>query len=57
MDERLQQGARPNITGPAYAYDAGCDDPPDTEDPLDEKAMSYRRADGTHRQRRVPDFA
>lgn len=56
MDERLQQGARPNIAGPSYTCDAGCEDPPDTEDPLDERAMSYRRADGTHRQRRVPDL-
>jgi hypothetical protein len=56
MDERLQQGARPNIAGPSYTCDASCEDPPDTEDPLDERAMSYRRADGTHRQRRVPDL-
>lgn len=51
MNERLQGGARPNPAN--YAYD-GVYDEPDMEEPLDRSAMSYRRADGTHRQRRVP---
>jgi hypothetical protein len=55
LDARLQQGERPNVTAPSYCYDNG-DDSPDMEE-LDEKAMMYRRADGTHRQRRVPDLA
>ncbi|OCK80351.1 hypothetical protein K432DRAFT_297828 [Lepidopterella palustris CBS 459.81] len=61
MDERLQHGARPNVSGPSLGpslgYDGSCDDTPDIEDPIANAAMSYRRADGTHRQRRVPDLA
>ncbi|KAF2182712.1 hypothetical protein K469DRAFT_728341 [Zopfia rhizophila CBS 207.26] len=56
MTERLQQGARPNPSGPSYGYD-GTYDEPDMEEPMDRAAMSYRRADGTHRQRRVPDLS
>lgn len=51
VNERLQGGARPNPTN--YAYD-GVYDEPDMEEPMDRTAMSYRRADGTQRQRRVP---
>lgn len=54
MNERLQQGARPNASGAGY-YDGGFDEP-DMEEPMDRSAMSYRRADGTHRQRRVPEI-
>ncbi|KAF2688614.1 hypothetical protein K458DRAFT_149818 [Lentithecium fluviatile CBS 122367] len=53
VNERLQQGARPNPSGPGYGYDGGYEEP-DMEEPMDRSAMSYRRADGTHRQRRVP---
>lgn len=58
MDQRLQQGARPSSSSnepafPAYAFDAGVDD--DDGPGLDaDAAMSYRRADGTERRRRVP---
>ncbi|KAF2811692.1 uncharacterized protein BDZ99DRAFT_279359 [Mytilinidion resinicola] len=55
LDARLQHGERPNITAPPYGYDNN-DDSPDIEE-IDENAMMYRRADGTHRQRRVPDLA
>ena len=47
---RLTQGARPVIAGPGYTYDE-----PDMEEPMDRAAMSYRRADGTQRQRHVPE--
>ena len=55
MHERLQQGARPNPSNPSYGYDGGYDEA-DMEEPMDRSAMSYRRADGTHRQRRVPEL-
>ena len=55
LNERLTGGARPNVNAPPYgeygAYDEG-----DMEEPMDRAAMSYRRADGTHRQRRVPEL-
>jgi len=54
MNERLQQGARPNPGGP-YPYENNMDDP-DMEEPMDRSSMSYRRADGTQRLRRVPDL-
>ncbi|KAJ8106235.1 hypothetical protein OPT61_g9672 [Boeremia exigua] len=47
---RLTQGARPVLSGPGYTYDE-----PDMEEPMDRAAMSYRRADGTQRQRHVPE--
>lgn len=53
MNERLTQGARPNPTGAGYNYDE-CNSP-DMEEPMDRAAMSYRRADGTQRQRHVPE--
>jgi hypothetical protein len=56
MDQPLRHGARPLMTDaePKFSYgsDAGGDDDPST--PLDEAAMSYRRADGTERRRRIP---
>jgi hypothetical protein len=55
VNERLTQGARPNPSGAGYSYD-GCESP-DMEEPMDRAAMSYRRADGTQRQRHVPEVA
>jgi hypothetical protein len=59
MDQPLRHGARPSMSGvePKYPYsndsDGQCDD--DVSTPLDEAAaMSYRRADGTERRRRIP---
>lgn len=54
VNDRLQQGARPNPSASGYSYDGSYDEP-DMEEPMDRAAMSYRRADGTHRQRRVPE--
>ncbi|KAF2196365.1 hypothetical protein GQ43DRAFT_476388 [Delitschia confertaspora ATCC 74209] len=56
MAERLQHGARPNVSGPAYGYDPSYEEA-DVEETFDKAAMSYRRADGTHRQRRVPEIS
>ncbi|KAF2016507.1 hypothetical protein BU24DRAFT_203095 [Aaosphaeria arxii CBS 175.79] len=56
MTDRLQQGARPNPTAPQYGYNDGYDEP-DMEEPMDRASMSYRRADGTSRSRRVPELA
>jgi hypothetical protein len=56
LNDRLTQGARPNPAAPQYGYDGGYDEP-DMEEPMDRSAMSYRRADGTHRQRHIPDLA
>ena len=50
ITEPLRQGARPSLSGPGYTYDE-----PDMEEPIDRAAMSYRRADGTQRQRHVPE--
>jgi hypothetical protein len=57
MDQPLRHGARPP-TSPmdnkySYAVD-GVDE--DLHAPLDEAAMSYRRADGTERRRRLPSL-
>ena len=58
MDQRLQQGARPSSSSndpayPAYGLDTSVDD--DDGPSFDaEAAMSYRRADGTERRRRIP---
>lgn len=54
IEQPLRGGARPNVNLPVddgglSALDASTD-----EEILDERAMSYRRADGTHRSRRVP---
>lgn len=51
MSGRLTGGARPVQSGPGYTYD----EQPDMEEPMDRAAMSYRRADGTQRQRHVPE--
>ena len=53
-DERLQQGARPgsSVTSPKGSYAPDALD--DEQASFDEPAMSYRRADGTERRRRVP---
>lgn len=53
ISTRLTQGARPQPTYPS-AYD-NCPPSPDMEEPMDRAAMSYRRADGTQRQRHVPE--
>jgi hypothetical protein len=56
MDQPLRQGARPPMSNPEpkfpYGSDGLCDD--DMSTPLDEANMSYRRADGTERRRRIP---
>lgn len=59
MDQRLQDRARPP-TSPMennkHPYAAGADDD-DVQSPMDEPgAMSYRRADGTERRRRLPSM-
>ena len=50
ITQRITQGARPVPSGPGYT----CEEP-DMEEPIDRAAMSYRRADGTQRQRHVPE--
>jgi hypothetical protein len=58
MDQPLRQGARPPSSPMEnkYAYTIdGVDEDPQT--PLDEAAMSYRRADGTERRRHLPMLA
>lgn len=55
VEQPLRQGARPNVAHPPEdygipQYDGGEDE----YEVLDARAMSYRRADGTHRSRRVP---
>jgi len=55
LDGPLRGGARPNVLQPSEdyglpQYDGGDDD----FEVVDKQAMSYRRADGTHRSRRVP---
>jgi hypothetical protein len=58
VDQPLRQGARPPSSPLenkfAYGMD-GVDEDPQT--PLDDAAMSYRRADGTERRRRLPTLA
>ncbi|PVI08486.1 hypothetical protein DM02DRAFT_510121 [Periconia macrospinosa] len=49
---RLQDGTRPDPSGPGYTYESTYDEP-DIEDP-NRSAMCYRRADGTQRLRPVP---
>lgn len=56
LDDRLQQGARPNPQAPPYRYSDNGVGSPDMEEPMDRAAMSYRRADGSHRSRRVPEL-
>jgi hypothetical protein len=52
LNERMVAGSRPQPSGAGYNYDTA--DSPDMEEPMDRAAMSYRRADGTQRQRHVP---
>ncbi|EOA86036.1 uncharacterized protein SETTUDRAFT_177499 [Exserohilum turcica Et28A] len=52
LNERMVAGSRPQPAGAGYSYDP---DSPDMEEPMDRAAMSYRRADGTQRQRHVPE--
>jgi hypothetical protein len=52
LNERMVAGGRPQPSGAGYNYDP---DSPDMEEPMDRAAMSYRRADGTQRQRHVPE--
>lgn len=52
LNERMVAGSRPQPSGAGYSYDPGS---PDMEEPMDRAAMSYRRADGTQRQRHVPE--
>jgi len=57
LEKPLRHGARPNVTAhdPHYSYSNGLDSIDDEEISLDESAMSYRRADGTERRRRIPN--
>jgi hypothetical protein len=52
LNDRMVGGNRPQPSGAGYNYDP---DSPDMEEPMDRAAMSYRRADGTQRQRHVPE--
>ncbi|CAE7196078.1 Sexual development activator VeA [Pyrenophora teres f. teres] len=52
LNDRMVGGSRPQPSGAGYSYDP---DSPDMEEPMDRAAMSYRRADGTQRQRHVPE--
>ncbi|KAF2084714.1 hypothetical protein K490DRAFT_75664 [Saccharata proteae CBS 121410] len=57
IEQPLRQGARPSISHSAEEPSApsfGADAANDEDSILDGRAMSYRRADGTHRSRRVP---
>jgi hypothetical protein len=56
LEQPLRHGARPNVTAhdPPYAYSNGLDSVDDEEISIEESAMSYRRADGTERRRRIP---
>jgi hypothetical protein len=53
IEQPLRQGARPPAVSIEPRYNYGSLDGAD-EDSLDETAMSYRRADGTQRKRRIP---
>lgn len=52
MDQPLRQGARPPQSPAEPKFPYADEEEPST--PMDEGAMSYRRADGTERRRRVP---
>ncbi|KAF2146116.1 uncharacterized protein K452DRAFT_305098 [Aplosporella prunicola CBS 121167] len=54
IQQPLRQGARPNIDNPIPEPALTVLDGSGDDEILDERAMSYRRADGTHRSRRVP---
>lgn len=52
LDQPLRQGARPPQSPSEPKFPFADEEEPST--PMDEGAMSYRRADGTERRRRVP---
>lgn len=52
LNDRMVAGSRPQPSGAGYSYDP---ESPDMEEPMDRAAMMYRRADGTQRQRHVPE--
>ncbi|KAF2836924.1 hypothetical protein M501DRAFT_938356 [Patellaria atrata CBS 101060] len=55
MEQPLRQGARPSVSHQTETYDSGSISDGADEDALfAERAMSYRRADGTQRSRRIP---
>lgn len=54
IEQPLRQGARPNVNLPVDDSGLNALDASTDEEIIDERAMSYRRADGTHRSRRVP---
>lgn len=53
LEQPLRKGARPAAVSIEPRYNYGSLETGD-EDTLDETAMSYRRADGTQRKRRIP---
>jgi hypothetical protein len=57
LEQPLRHGARPNVTShdPHYSSSHALDSVDDEEISLEEGAMSYRRADGTERRRRIPN--
>lgn len=55
MEQPLRHGARPTSVSAADELSGGLDDDDDQEI-IHESAMMYRRADGTHRSRRVPQI-
>jgi len=54
IEKPLRQGARPSTVSLEPSYNLGSLEADD--DSLDESAMSYRRADGTQRRRKIPTF-
>ncbi|KAF2755605.1 hypothetical protein EJ05DRAFT_488347 [Pseudovirgaria hyperparasitica] len=54
LNQPLRQGARPTLASEDYR--AAYDDNSDDADAPEARAMSYRRADGTSRSRRVPQL-
>ncbi len=54
LDQPLRQGARPNIAHTPDDFRIPAYNEEDDDSISDEQAMSYRRADGTQRSRRVP---
>jgi hypothetical protein len=55
LEQPLRHGARPNPTAQDPKYNGfALDSAPDDDLPIDDNAMSYRRADGTERRRRIP---
>ncbi|KAK7539882.1 velvet factor-domain-containing protein [Phyllosticta citribraziliensis] len=54
IEQPLRQGARPNVNMPVDDNGLGALDGSGDDEVFDERAMSYRRADGTQRSRRIP---